>query len=107
MRCRANSGSEGEDVPKFICCVDGRQPQIHEVRTFGEDGVTCEVNPTLCVYVTPVSVDEFFTNDLTLNWRRVPIFGRNSINGSAKWIGVPDFLRNDGQPWTLNILAFM
>ena len=33
------------------------------------------------------------------------MFGRNSINGSVKWIGVPNFLRNDGPPWTLNILA--
>ena len=27
------------------------------------------------------------------------------INGSVEWIGVPDFLRNDGLPWTLNLLA--
>ena len=33
------------------------------------------------------------------------MFGINSINGSFKWLGVPDFLRNDGPPWTVNILA--
>ena len=33
------------------------------------------------------------------------MFGRNYINGSVKWIGVPDFLKNDGPPWTLNLLA--
>ena len=32
------------------------------------------------------------------------MFGRYSINGSVEWLGVPDFLRNDGPPWTLNLL---
>ena len=33
------------------------------------------------------------------------MFGRNYINGSVEWIGFPNLLRNDGPPWTLNILA--
>ena len=33
------------------------------------------------------------------------MFGRNYIDGSVKWLGVPDFLRNDGPPWNLNLLA--
>ena len=33
------------------------------------------------------------------------MFGRNSINGSVKWLGVPDFLSTYGHPWTSNILA--
>ena len=33
------------------------------------------------------------------------MFGSNSINGSVEWLGVPDFLKNYGLPWTLNILA--
>ena len=33
-----------EDGPKFILWVDGRQPQIYEVWTFGEDGVTRKVH---------------------------------------------------------------
>ena len=33
------------------------------------------------------------------------MFGKNSINGSIEWIGVPNFLRNDGLPWILNLLA--
>ena len=32
------------------------------------------------------------------------MFGRNSINGSVEWIGVPVFLSNYGPTWTLNIL---
>ena len=33
------------------------------------------------------------------------MFGRNSINGSEDWLGVPDFHRIDGPAWTDNILA--
>ena len=31
--------------PSSSDCVDGREPQIHEVWTFGENGVTREVHP--------------------------------------------------------------
>ena len=33
------------------------------------------------------------------------MFGVYSINGSVQWLGVPDFLRTDGPPWTDNLLA--
>ena len=33
------------------------------------------------------------------------MFGRNYINGSVEWLGVPNLLSNDGPPWTLNLLA--
>ena len=33
------------------------------------------------------------------------MFGRNSINASVEWLSVPNFLRNDGPPRILNILA--
>ena len=46
MSQRVNYVSGGEDGPKFICCVNRRHPQIHEVWTFGEDGVTHEVHFT-------------------------------------------------------------
>ena len=32
------------------------------------------------------------------------MFGRNYINGSIKWLVVPNFMRNYGLPWTLNFL---
>ena len=92
----SNSGSGDEDGPEFIRCVDGRDPQIHEVRTFGEDGVMREVHPTARLDVGDGLVREFATDYLTEIWRRVPMFGINSINGSVQWLGVPDFLRTDG-----------
>ena len=32
------------------------------------------------------------------------MFGRKLINGSIKWLGVPNFLWNYGPSWTLNFL---
>ena len=98
-------GSGDKDGSNFICCVNRGHPQSHTVWIFGEDGVTREVHPTARVDVGAGFVGEFSINYLTPNWRRVPIFGRNSNNGSVKWLGVTDFLRNDGPPWTLNLLA--
>ena len=39
IRWRSDSGSGDEDGPEFIRCVDGREPQIHKVWNFGEDGI--------------------------------------------------------------------
>ena len=46
IRRPSDYGIGDEDGPDFIRCVDGRQPQIHEVWGGGKDGVTCEVHPT-------------------------------------------------------------
>ena len=74
MRCRANSGYRGEAGPEFICYVKRRHPQIHEFWTFGEDGVTHEVHPTARLDVGVEFFGEFDTDNLTTNWRRVPMF---------------------------------
>ena len=105
MRHRDNYGSGDEAGPEFIRCVDVRQPQIHEFWNYREDGVTHKVHPTACIDVGTFVGECFATDHLNPTWRRIPIFGRNYINGSVEWIGVPDLPRNDGPPWTLNILA--
>ena len=85
--------------------MDGQEHQIHEVWNFGEDGVTREVHPTAQVDIGYGFVGEFATNDLTPSCSKVPMFGRNSINGSFQWLGSPNPLSTDGTPWTDNILA--
>ena len=105
VRCQANYGSRGKDGPKFISCVDGRQAKVHEVWTFAEDGGTREVHLTEPVDIGSRFFGEFDTDYLNPSWHRVPMFGRNSIHGSVKWLGVTDFLRTNGPPWTANILA--
>ena len=99
------SVSGDEDGPEFICCADGQQTKIHEVWTFGEDGVTPKVRPTTCVDVGAFVGECFATDCLTPTWRSIPMFGRNYINGSVEWLGIPNFLRNDGPLWNLNLLA--
>ena len=101
----SSSGSGDEDGPNFIRCVDVQEPQIHEVWIFGEDGVTREVHPIAQVDVGAGFVIEFATDYLTPSWRRIPMFGVNSINGSFQWLGIPDFLSNYGPPWADNLLA--
>ena len=32
------------------------------------------------------------------------MLSRNSIDGSVKWLDVPDFMGTDGPPWNSNIL---
>ena len=63
-----------------------------------------EVHPTAHVYVNAGFVGEFVTDCLTPSWRRIPMFGVNSINGSVQWLGVPDFLWTDRPPWAGNLM---
>ena len=93
-----DSGNGDEDGPEFIRCVDGQEPQIHKVWNFGEDGIKHKVHLTARVDFGVGFVGEFSTNSLTPSWRRIPIFGVNSINGSVQWLDVPDPLRTDGPP---------
>ena len=100
----SGSSSGDQDGPKFIHCVDGRQPEIHEVWTFGEDSFTCEFHTTARIEIGAFVGECVAANYLTKTWNRIPMFGSNYINGSVEWIGVPNFLSNYGPPWTLNIL---
>ena len=104
IRQPSKSGIVDDDVFEFIRCVGGLLPKIHEFWTFGEDVITPEVRPFACVDVSAFVRDYFVTNYLTENGRRVPMFGRKLINGSFERMGVPDFLRADGPPWTVNLL---
>ena len=85
--------------------MDGREPHIHEVWTFGEDGVTREVYLTARVDVGAGFFGEFATNYLTPSWCIIPMSGVKYINEIFQWLGIPAPLRNDGPPWTDNILA--
>ena len=72
-----NSGSGENDRLEFIRCVGGRQPEIHEVWTFGEHRITTDVNPFVRVDVGAFFRGCFATDCLTENGCRVPMFGEN------------------------------
>ena len=59
IRWPFDSGSRGTKVPEFIRCVDGREPQMHEVWYLGFNGITREVHPTAQVDVGAGVVGEF------------------------------------------------
>ena len=105
IRRTSDSGSGDEYGPEFIRSVDERQPKIHEVWTFGEEGVTPKAHPTVRVDIGAFVGECFATDYLTPTWCRIPMFGRNYINRIVVWIFVPNFLSNYGPPWTLNLLA--
>ena len=100
------SGNRGKDGIDFFCCVDGREPQIHELWSFAEDGITREVHPFACVNIGDLSGDCFQTYYMTEEDRRVTIFGQRPINASVKWLGTPvPFYDITGVPWIDNILV--
>ena len=84
----SNSGSEDKYGLEFIRCVDGREPQIHELWFFAEDGITREVHPFARIDFGGFSEDCFHTAYATEIGRRVFIYGRKCINGSIEWFGV-------------------
>ena len=100
-----NSGRGGKYGLEFIRCVGRRQPQIQEVWTFADGGITREVHTFACVDVGAFSRDCFHTDYFDEHGRRVYIYSRKSINGSVEWLGVPRFGCNDGPPWTDHLLC--
>ena len=57
-----SSGNRDEYGVEFICCVGGREPQIHELWSFAEDRITREVRPFARIDVVDFSGD-CFQND--------------------------------------------
>ena len=105
IRQPSNSGSADEDGLEFICCVGGREPQIHKLWIFDEDGITREVHPFTWINVIKFSGDCFRTAYATEIGRRVFIYGQKSINGSVEWLGIPAPSCGTGAAWTENILV--
>ena len=100
----SDSGSWDEEGPKFIRCVDRRDPYIQKVWTFGEDSGMHEVHMTARVDFNTGFVGEFATDYLNPSWRRVSVFGVNPIYGRVQYLGVPFLMMTYGHPWTNNIL---
>ena len=57
-----NSGNGADDGLGFIRCVGGRQPEIYEVWTFGDDRITPKVHPFVRVDVDAFLGDCFGTD---------------------------------------------
>ena len=61
IRQPSSSGRGGEDGLDFIRCVGRREPQIHKLWSFAEDGITRKVHPFARIDVGDFSGDCFHT----------------------------------------------
>ena len=105
IRQTSNSGSGADARLEFIRCGGCREPQIHDLWIFAEDGITREVHPFARIDVGNFSGDCFRTAYATRIGHRVSIYGRKLINGSVEWLGVPAPSCDTGVTWTENILV--
>ena len=79
----------GKDGVWFTHCVDGLEPEIHELWNFAEDG-TRKVHPFARIKISDnFSGETFHTDFVSTKELRVPLLGQRSVNGSVEWIDVP------------------
>ena len=90
------SGRGGEYRVLFTHCVDGREPKIHELWTFSEDG-NREVHPFAQIKISDDFTGEMFhTEFFSVKGSRVAFLGQISVNGSVEWLGVPRLFCDTG-----------
>ena len=89
IRRPSDSSREGTKSVEFIWCVDGREPQIHEIWCLGYNGVTHEFHTTAQIYDVAETVGQFLTQNLSENGRRISFIDQISINGSVEILGIP------------------
>ena len=82
----SDSGSGGTESTAFIQCIDGREPQIHELWYLGLDRISHKINPAAHVDVTAGIVGEFVTYYLAENRCQIDIIGKISIKNSIQFL---------------------
>ena len=103
----SDSGSRITESTAFIQCVDGREPQIHELGCLGLVNISRKFHPTARVYFLDVTVREFLTGYLSENGHRTHIIGKLSVSDSVQFLGVTDECRGSGLPFIFNLQAFV
>ena len=101
----SNSGCGDTDRSKFVRCVDRRDPEVHKVWIWGDDGITPEVHPTEWVDVNHWITRDFETNYFIETGSRTSIFIKKIINGSFDFLGVAAPLGTKGPYWIENLLC--
>ena len=100
------SGRGGKDRVWFTPCIDGLEPEIHELWTFSKDG-TREVHPFARIMISDDFTRETFHTDfVSVKGHRVAFLGQISVNGSVEWLDVPRPFCGTGvttSAWTENL----
>ena len=78
---------------------------MYEIWCLSYDDVTREVHPTARIDFGAETVGQFATQYFSENGSRIPIIGRNSINGSVKILGIPADAWGRGLTFIENVLA--
>ena len=95
--CRpTDSGIKGIEDTAFIQCINGQEPQIHELWCLGLDVIYQEVHPTALVDVPAGTVRDFVTDCLAENRRRILIIRQLYIKDSVQFLGLSDQSRGSG-----------
>ena len=92
----SNPGSGSTKDTALIQCVDGWDPQIHELLCLGLDHVSRKVHPTAQVEVVLGTFVDFVTNYLAENGRRIHIIGQLYVNNSVQFWSVTNQGRGIG-----------
>ena len=71
IRRPSDSGRRSTEATALIQCVDGQEPQIHDLLYLGLDRISCEVFTTVQVEVIAGTVREFVMGYLAENGRRI------------------------------------
>ena len=90
----SDSSSGATKGVEIIWCVDGQEPQMHEIWCLGFNGVTHEVHTTAQVDVRAGTVGNFTTNCLAEKGCIIAINQPNSHQWKCQVFGYPQFPKN-------------
>ena len=88
IRRPSDIGSGITEDTAFVQCIDGREPQIHEVWSLCLDRIVRKVHPTAQEEVPIGTIGEFVTDCLAEIRGKIQIIGKLSINSSVQFLGV-------------------
>ena len=75
----SESGCGSVDQSKFVRCVDGRDPEVHEFWIWGDDGIIPKLHLTAWVDIKYWVTCDFATNNFTENGSSTVILSKNSL----------------------------
>ena len=90
IRRPSDSSRGGTEANAFIQCINGREPQNHELWCLDLDGINSEVHPTVHVDFLAGTVGDFVTDYLDKNGSRIDIIGKLSVNNGVQFLGLSD-----------------
>ena len=105
IRRPSDSGSRVTEATSFIQCINGREPQIHDLWYMDLDGISCKVHYSALLKFPAGTIGEFVTDNLAENGSRIDIIGQLYVNDSVQFLGFTDQSGGSGWLFIYNLLA--